>query len=407
MLIEDLAESRCCGCAACANVCASGAIQMAENQEGFLYPVINHKLCVGCGACDRACPRLNESQKHGKDAGNILSSNGCEDVSGKFPVAYGAICNSTSIRDKSSSGGVFRLLAEKILRQGGAVYGAAFDENWEVCHCRIDNIDDIEKLQGSKYVQSRVGKIFCDVRKQLAGGRPVLFSGTPCQCEGLRCYLGKDFNNLYIVDFVCHGVPSPAVWRSYVQYVAGLKKDTTISHIFFRSKNLSWERFLLEFIFANSSKYRNDLYTDIYLRGFLQDLYLRKSCYQCTSRKRHRVSDVTVADFWGVQNVLPDMYDGRGTSLVLVQSEKGSRLFEGIDARVAQVNFAEAIRGNPAYFSSPAMHPKRRVFFQRFYSGEPFMPLLEDILREPFAIRLKSRLRSIKILRDIYHCIRN
>ncbi|MBQ5651127.1 MAG: Coenzyme F420 hydrogenase/dehydrogenase, beta subunit C-terminal domain, partial [Selenomonadaceae bacterium] len=362
---------------------AAGAIRMAENHEGFLYPVVNHEMCIGCGACDRACPRLDE-----------------------YPVAYAAMCHSVHIREKSSSGGVFHLLAEKILRQGGAVYGAAFDENFEVCHCRVDNIDDLEKLQGSKYVQSRIGEIFHDVKSQLATGRLVLFSGTPCQCEGLVSYLGKSYANLYVVDFICHGVPSPAVWRSYVQYVAGLKKGTQISHVSFRSKNLSWERYLLEFTFANSSKYRNDLYTDIYLRGFLKDLYLRKSCYECTSRKLHRGSDVTVADFWGVQDVLPDMYDGRGTSLVLVHSDKGQRLFDGIDARISRVNFAEAIRRNPAYFCSPGIHPKRDVFFKRLEAGEELVPLLEELLKEPLKCRVKNRLRSIKVLRDIYHCIR-
>ena len=137
MKIEGLADSRCCGCAACANACAVGAISMAENQEGFLYPVINRERCVGCGACDRACPRLEE-----------------------YPMAYAAMCNSLHIREKSSSGGVFHLLAEKILNQGGAVYGAAFDESFEVCHCRVDSMDDLEKLQGSKYVQSRIGGVF-------------------------------------------------------------------------------------------------------------------------------------------------------------------------------------------------------------------------------------------------------
>lgn len=383
MKIEGLADSRCCGCAACANACAVGAISMAENQEGFLYPVINRERCVGCGACDRACPRLEE-----------------------YPMAYAAMCNSSHIREKSSSGGVFHLLAEKILSQGGAVYGAAFDENFEVCHCRVDSIDDLEKLQGSKYVQSRIGEVFRDVKAQLATGKLILFSGTPCQCEGLSSYLGKSYANLYVVDFICHGVPSPAVWHSYVQYVAGLKKGTQISHVSFRSKNLSWERYLLEFTFANSSKYRNDLHTDIYLRGFLKDLYLRKSCYECTSRKLHRVSDVTVADFWGVQKVLPDMYDGRGTSLVLVQSDKGQRLFDGIDARISRVNFAEAIRRNPAYFCSPVIHQKRDAFFQRLEEGEELVPLLEELLKEPLKYRVKNRLRSIKVLRDIYHSIR-
>lgn len=286
------------------------------------------------------------------------------------------------------------------------MYGAAFTPRWEAHHCRVDNVAELEKLQGSKYVQSCIGAIYTDVKKKLTAGSPVLFSGTPCQCEGLRGYLGKEYDGLYLIDLICHGVPSPLVWRKYLQYVRELKKGAQISGISFRSKNLSWERFLLEFTFVNSSKYRNDLYTDIYLRGFLRDLYLRRSCYQCSCRKMHRFSDLTIADFWGIQDVMPSMYDGRGTSLVLVQNEKGRRLLSGIDADMERVDFAQAIRGNPSYLQSPAMNPKREGFFLELGQGRELGALLNDCLKESLGKRIKSRLRAIKILRDAYHCIR-
>lgn len=395
MNIEKLQDYQCSGCCACANACPKDAIAMEEDKEGFSYPIINPGLCIECGACDRACPKLaNRSQE---------SMAGIDSM----PHTYAVISNHYLERQKSSSGGVFRLLAEQVIRQGGFVYGAAFNEKWEVCHVGVDNLSDLGRLQGSKYVQSRIGMIYRDVKERLTAGKPVLFSGTPCQCEGLYGYLGKQYENLYVVDLICHGVPSPLVWRKYVQYVSNLKKDTEITHISFRNKNLSWERFLLEFTFVNSNKYQNDLHTDIYMRGFLRDLYLRKSCYQCSCRRLHRVSDITLADFWGIKNVLPSMYDGKGTSLVLIQSPKGERMFLDIDAKKAKVDFAQGIRGNGAYLTSPELNPHREKFFQHLNEGDDFITLMEECLKEPLAKRVRRKLSSARILRALYHCIRS
>ena len=395
MNIEKLQDYQCSGCYACANACPKDAIAMEEDKEGFSYPIINPGLCIECGACDRACPKLaNRSQE---------SMAGIDSM----PHTYAVISNHSLERQKSSSGGFFRLLAEQVIRQGGFVYGSAFNEKWEVCHVGVDNLSDLGRLQGSKYVQSRIGLVYRDIKKQLATGRLVLFSGTPCQCEGLYGYLGIKYDNLFVVDLICHGVPSPLVWKHYIQYVCKLKKSTEISRISFRSKNLSWERYLLEFTFVNSSKYQNDLHTDIYMRGFLQDLYLRKSCYRCTCRKLHRISDITLADFWGIKDVLPSMYDGKGTSLVLIQSPKGERMFLDIDAKKAKVYFAQGIRGNGAYLTSPELNPHREKFFQHLNEGDDFITLMEECLKEPLAKRVRRKLSSVRILRALYHCIRS
>lgn len=395
MNIEKLQDYQCSGCYACANACPKDAIAMEEDKEGFSYPIINPGLCIECGACDRACPKLaNRSQE---------SMAGIDSM----PHTYAVISNHSLERQKSSSGGFFRLLAEQVIRQGGFVYGAAFNEKWEVCHVGVDNLSDLGRLQGSKYVQSRIGLVYRDIKKQLANGQAVLFSGTPCQCEGLYGYLGIKYDNLFVVDLICHGVPSPLVWKHYIQYVCKLKKSTEISRISFRSKNLSWERYLLEFTFVNSSKYQNDLHTDIYMRGFLQDLYLRKSCYRCTCRKLHRISDITLADFWGIKDVLPSMYDGKGTSLVLIQSPKGERMFLDIDAKKAKVYFAQGIRGNGAYLTSPELNPHREKFFQHLNEGDDFITLMEECLKEPLAKRVRRKLSSVRILRALYHCIRS
>lgn len=380
MNIEKLQDYQCSGCYACANACPKDAIAMEEDKEGFSYPIINPGLCIECGACDRACPKLaNRSQE---------SMAGIDSM----PHTYAVISNHSLERQKSSSGGFFRLLAEQVIRQGGFVYGAAFNEKWEVCHVGVDNLSDLGRLQGSKYVQSRIGLVYRDIKKQLATGRLVLFSGTPCQCEGLYGYLGIKYDNLFVVDLICHGVPSPLVWKHYIQYVCKLKKSTEISRISFRSKNLSWERYL---------------HTDIYMRGFLQDLYLRKSCYRCTCRKLHRISDITLADFWGIKDVLPSMYDGKGTSLVLIQSPKGERMFLDIDAKKAKVYFAQGIRGNGAYLTSPELNPHREKFFQHLNEGDDFITLMEECLKEPLAKRVRRKLSSVRILRALYHCIRS
>lgn len=384
MRIENIKEEQCTGCHACFNSCLRSAIRMVENKEGFLYPLVDHVLCVECGACDRACPQIT----------GVVNGN-TDDCIKWEPKAYAAVCNSPDIRDRSSSGGIFFLIAEKIIKHGGVVYGAVFNKDWEVYHERADRLSHLEKMQGSKYVQSSIGEIYKDVKKKLIAKKKVLFSGTPCQCEGLYGYLGKQYENLYVIDLICHGVPSPLVWRKYVQYIRE-KKHKTIKHISFRSKNLSWERFLLEFTFTDSSKYSNDLDTDIYMRGFLRDLYLRKSCYECPSRRIHRFSDITLADFWGVKSVMPSMYNEMGTSLVVIQTKKGADLLFNINARVEEVDFYKAMNQNTAYFHSPAIHIMRDTFFKRLNGGECLISLIRGCLREPISQRISKTMKNIK-----------
>lgn len=394
MKIEFL-KDQCCGCYACVNACHSNALYMKENKEGFFYPVVNNQLCIKCGKCDNSCPVLNQR----------IVSTIHNDVNVSSPIAYAAVCGISDIREHSSSGGAFSVLSSKIISLGGVVYGAAFDENWNVYHCCVNNSNDLWKLRGSKYVQSRIGFVYREIKAYLDLGRIVLFSGTPCQCEGLLEYLHRDYDNLYLVDFICHGVPSPLVWHNYVQYIKGLNSNKKISRIFFRSKKKSWEQFALSFIFDDFSEYQNDLNSDEYLRGFLNDLYLRRSCHKCICRKLNRRSDITIADFWGIQNVLPIMYDGLGTSLILVQSPKGKTLLENVEITLSEVNFWDAIENNSAYLKSPAINYKRNIFFKRFYTGELAVHIIHDLLRDPILQRIRKRIGSKKIIRCMYNYI--
>lgn len=341
-------KSNCTGCYACYSVCPRNAIAMQEDEEGFRYPEVDDKRCIQCEACSRVCPVL-----HPVPVKNTA-----------VPRTYAAVNEDWEVRRKSSSGGIFYLLAEKILDAGGIVFGAGFDENWEVCHQEVKSKEKLPKLQTSKYVQSRMEDTFQKVREELQQGRKVLFIGTPCQSAGLQNYLHQSYDNLYTADFICHGVPSPGVWRKYLKCRS---KGNEISGISFRNKKISWERYLLVFRFKDRNKFiAEDQNHDLYMRGFLQDLYLRPSCSNCKFRKQNRPVDLTLADYWGVQEVEPDMYDGKGTSLVFIQSEKGQKLFDQIEAKKKESDFARAVSHNRSMLQQIPPSPKRAEFFKEF-----------------------------------------
>lgn len=381
----------CVGCYACYNSCPVQAITMQEDKEGFRYPQVNAEACIRCGACERACPSLNLFA----DDKNIE------------PDAYAAINQNEKIRAQSSSGGIFQLLAESVLKTGGIVFGAGFDTNWEVHHESVDKIEDLEKLRVSKYLQSRIEDTYQAVKKELRTGREVLFVGTPCQAAGLRTFLKKNYDNLTVADFICHGVPSPAVWREYVQEKTVDKSQ--ISRISFRNKNLSWERYLLVFFFKNTNKYLfADLNTDLYLRGFLRNLYLRPSCHQCKFCKKNRPVDITLADFWGVKEEVPEMYDGKGTSLIFAHTDKGRKFIQQMDARKKKVDFMSGVRHNPSMLHSSMPSPKREAFFQEFAAGQKDVcSIIAKYTKPPLNVRVKNQIKRIPGVMWAVHKIKN
>jgi len=293
------------------------------------------------------------------------------------------------------------------LKEGGIVFGAGFDADWEVCHQSVETVADLERLRVSKYLQSRVETSFQQVTEYLRAGRKVLFAGTPCQCAALRRFVGKNDENLILVDFICHGVPSPKIWRNYLALRANKKEIRRIS---FRNKNLSWERFLLAISYGNANKYlAADLTTDLYLQGFLQNLYLRPSCHNCHFCKKNRPSDITLADFWGVQEESPSMYDGKGTSLIFIQSTKGRNLFNQIKdhAKIMEQDFERAILHNPSMITSSTPSPKRTAFFQDVQRDEKdFMKLLYVYTKTPLKTQVKQFIRRIPGTVALVHMIK-
>lgn len=316
-------EQDCCGCSACEQVCARHAISLQNDKKGFLYPVIDVTACNQCGLCNAVCPIRNEGEQ-------------------RIPSYTYAVKNKDEkVRLDSSSGGLFSILAEQTINKGGKVYGALFDENWNVVHSSVAKAEDIFKMRGSKYVQSILNNTFKYVKADLKTGMPVLFSGTPCQVAGLLRFLKKDYENLTTVDFVCHGVPSPQIWKDYLKETTAAWKSTagkstvsmplnlmsTIKDIRFRDKSNGWEkfRFVLKLAEASAEGKKSSVSTIIddyiwendYMRLFLDNYILRPSCHECHFRNGKSGSDYTIADYWQVGRFYPDFDDDKGVSIFL------------------------------------------------------------------------------------------
>lgn len=333
-------KDRCTGCAACVAACPKSCLQMERDKEGFFYPVTDGTACINCDRCNRVCPAQKPLKAKDQE-----------------PLCYAAISRQDRQRAQSSSGGVFSLLAEKVLEQGGAVYGAAMEPDLTVRHLRITNIDDLPRLMGSKYVQSRMEDGYTRVRRDLAQGRKVLFSGAGCQVQGLLRFLGGPKPGLLTVDVICHGVPSEAVWLAYG------KKTGAQTPLSFRDKSFGWLSFSMRF-----GEYVTPYYKDPYMRLFLSDVILRPSCYHCPAKGASRVSDLTLADFWGIQNVDPAMFDDKGTSLVLVHSAAGEQALAQIrpDLVLKAEPMESAFAGNPNALHSATAPKARAAFFAEF-----------------------------------------
>lgn len=375
-MIRAVDSEKCCGCGACASVCPEKCITFAADGEDFLCPSVDAKKCVGCNACERVCPMLSEPEKN------------------TAVRAFAVINTDKEVRLKSSSGGVFGLLAEDVLAQGGAVFGAAFDKDFAVRHICAPNAGELPLLFGSKYVQSDTTGLFETVKQFLDSDRQVLFSGTPCQVAGLKKSLGKNYPNLLTVDLVCHGVPSPAAWQKYLDFTKK-KYSAEPGSVNFRSKVSGWKKYSVEILFKNGKTMREGVADNLYMKAFLRNLSLRPSCYNCPFKGLERVSDITLADFWGVEHVCPDMDDGLGTSLVLVNSKRGLSSFEklGSRVRVTETDASEAVKYNSAAVKSVA-RPENRDEFFRILQCCGFGKEMHRFLAEPFFVRVKKSLKK-------------
>lgn len=368
-------KEQCCGCSACANVCPKQCITMNEDEEGFLYPNVDYDQCINCGLCEKVCPFKKKEEKN-----SVLEAYGCNAIS-------------DDIRKASSSGGVFSLLAEYIISQGGVVFGTAITDDCKSAFLlKIQTEDEIGRLSGSKYFQSEVGSSFQEAKRELEQGKIVLFTGTPCQINGLKLFLNKDYENLFCMDIICHGVPSSKLWKKYITDFEEKHKGKVTS-VNFRCKDVFPKDFG-EKDFSN----RNVIYTpkseDPFMQMFLKNYCLRPSCYACDA-KQYKLADITLGDFWGVENVLPDLSDDKGTSLVLIRTEKGDKLFKAIKSSVKYdlCEYESAVKRNSAEYKSTSRPPQREAFFVDM-NNMSFGKLKRKYLESPFKLKIKKILKK-------------
>ena len=337
--MPKLAElHHCTGCTACAAACPKDCIAMKPDADGFRHPVVDESRCVGCGLCERVCPVMDRAE---------LSHT---------PAAFAVRSRDEASRMASTSGGVFTELARDVLEKDGAVFGAAYDERFRVVHVCAENEAELAHLRGAKYAQSDLGGSFREVKRRLETGQQVLFSGTPCQVLGLKSFLRRDYENLLLVDLVCHSVPAPLAWEKYLQYISEGKALTAVN---LRCKDTGWSRYGYSnrFDFSDGTSRLDRSGGSLYMKLFTGGYITRPSCESCPAKGYARVSDLTLGDFWGIWDIAPDMDDNKGTSLVLVQTEKGRAALAGLEQRA--VTLEEASRDNPAILRAAAPNPLR------------------------------------------------
>lgn len=405
-MIELHDKKNCCGCTACASVCARRAITMREDEEGFRYPVVDVALCNNCGLCERVCPVLNQGES-------------------RVPIAvYAAKNRDENIRRESSSGGVFVLLARQTISEGGVVFGAKFDADWRVVHDYAETFEGVEAFMGSKYVQSDIGDNFEKVKQFLAANRRVLFSGTPCQVAGLKRFLRKEYDNLLTVEVACHGVPSPKVWRDYLEYrraqhVVGknsvplsLNERPKITAISFRDKANGWKKYGFRICFAafeaakntvSESAYKTYSETtyfrkDTFMKGFLDNLYLRPSCYCCAARRGKSGADISIADYWGLKKFHKEFTDNRGVSAVLIYDEAGRQAFNAVETESIESRYEYVLRRNSCLEHSVSRPVEADQFWQDYsrYGISAITPLCRQIHRSRFGRMCDALGRALK-----------
>lgn len=383
----------CCGCTACVQKCPKQCIQLKMDNEGFSYPIVNVINCVDCHICEKVCPILLNAPK-------------------RIPIkVYAAINENERIIKESSSGGIFTYVAEQIIKNGGVVFGARFDEKWKVKLDYTESKEGLAAFRGSKYVQASVGDTYKQAESFLKEGRIVLFTGTPCQIAGLKGFLRKEYANLVTLDFLCHGVPSPKVWSKYLNelftslgkkkklYTSNSDENDLIAGIKFRDKSLGWRKFsFVLHVKSNKNTKENSVSfsqyhrKNTYMKGFLEDLYLRPSCYSCRFKRFQSGSDITVADYWGISRVNPNFEDKNGVSIVFINS---ANIINNIDFSKLKtiVTTFEATLSNKGLNENVVMHRKRDYFFKKLDDTNSLISLIEKCVEPSILEKITNKIK--------------
>ena len=376
--MPHLADDRttCCGCAACAAVCPVNAVSM-QSDGVFDYPVVDETICVDCKKCERVC-----AFKQAKP-------------DGRRPLAAFAATHTDDVRLGSSSGGIFTALTDHFLRQGGAVYGAAYDHAMRVTHSRADDEAGRDRMRGSKYVQSDMGGIYGALRRDLDAGRPVLFSGTPCEVATVKAFFGADAKRIFLVDIICHGVPSPAFWQDFIRLLEA-KYGKKVTDYRFRNKEIAWRRYSPLVTLADGTTVPENDLTGSFIEMFRYELTLRPSCAVCPYASLSRQGDLTIGDFWGVEKRRPALDDDKGVSAVLVNTETGRAVLDALrnDVTLTEVT-ADDIAAGQANLSRPSVRSPEADTFIRIWKEKGAEAALKEYTRVGAKRRLKDAAKAI------------
>lgn len=377
-MIEITNKIDCCGCMACAQVCPQKCIEMKKDKEGFWYPHVEKEKCIECKGCDRVCP-MDKKKKGNSDK-----------------LVYACWNKDEKVRIYSTSGGVFQVLAQEILQRNGYVAGAVYRENFSVGHIVIHNIKELPRILQSKYLQSDIGDTFLQIKKLAMQGDHVLFCGTPCQNEALKLFLGKEYENVYQCDFICRGVISPLVFQEYLKWLED-EFDSKVKKVHFKNKDYGWNQFSTKIEFQNGEIYQKDRFNDPYMVSFLEhNIDMRHSCHDCRFKGTDRVSDITLGDFWGIGNKKVELDDNKGTSVLMINTEKGKQLFESVKDAIEcfQCEVDDIRKGNACLEVCPPVNTKREEFFE-LLNQKGFETAYKRYCRKPWKVRMKSLIKKI------------
>ena len=358
---------RCCGCTACEQKCPKNAIVFQSSSEGFLYPRIDENKCTNCGLCLNICP-INAPIRKEKDE----------------QVGYAAWVKDEKVLFRSASGGIFYPIAEMIIQQNGYVCGCINDEQCLPVHIMSNNLEDVLKMQGSKYVESYLGGIFSQVKEKLEQGVQVLFTGTPCQIAGLKKYLGKSYEELICIDLICHGVPSRLLFSEYLKWQEKRYGGKVVEYHFRSKKKHDWS-LTYKMKIAKKSKFKvveHMASLDPYYYGFLQGMTYRESCSHCPYSCLERVGDITIGDFWGIENLDSTLYNSHGVSAVIINTDKGKVFFEKINNILAYQEVLVAdIQKHNGNLNNPTKRPEKRSIIYSSLSEDGFNSMAKRELR--------------------------
>lgn len=379
-MIEIRDKSMCCGCEACKNICPKKCIIMKKDEEGFEYPEVDETKCINCGACNRVCQYEHEVNELQKD---------------KEPEVYSCTINDKKELKNSTTAAVFFNLASYVIENEGVVYGVKYDSKMKVVHTRTENLEELNELRGSKYIQSKIGQVYTLIKKDLNNNKIVLFSGTPCQVGGLYKFLGKNYKNLITVDIICFGVPSPGIYMDYLDEQEK-KYKSKIKNIDFRDKANGWNNSYTRIKFENENiNYYKPSNENEWYATFTSHICTRKACNNCLYTSLYRKSDITIGDFWGIEKIDSKIDSRYGVEKVILNTNKGTELFNKISYKynIQKRKLKEAIRPN---LQHPPKENKNREDFFVTYNKKGFNKAYTKFVKNTFSKKIKRKIGELK-----------